>query len=314
LLSFFRNRARKEPGWLAVLVGEDAIRFVHAERAPGGRVRVTLAGERSGVQDSAAARRVVRELDFSRYRATTLLAREEYQIIVTDAPNVPREELRAAIRWRVKDLLRCHPDDAMLDVLEIPPPTGGEGRPTHQMFVIAAENSFIQARVDRCAALGIELAVIEVPETAQRNLATAAHGDGTAVALIHLLADRALITISYRGELYFARWLDIGADQLALARPERESLMDRVALEVQRSLDHFDRQYRFIGLGKLLVGPLAADDGFTDHLARAVGIEVEPYPLAEVLGGLPEPLGEPGLQGRLFHLLGAALREETKVP
>lgn len=274
---------------------------------------IELAGERSVGDDPSAIKALAREVEFDRFRCTTLLARAEYQMIVTEAPNVPREELRAAIRWRVKDLLRCHPDDAMLDVLDIPPPTG-EGRPLHQMFVIAAENSFIQARVDRCSALGIPLSVIEVPETAQRNLATAAHGDDTGVALIHLLADGTLITISYRGELYFARWLDIGADQLAAGAAERESLLDRIALELQRSFDHFDRQYRFVGLGKLLVGPLAADDGIVEHLARSVGIGVEPYPLAEVFEGTQEALRDPARQWRLFHLLGAALREESKVP
>jgi len=274
---------------------------------------VSLAGEHGIAEDPSAVKALAREVEFDRYRCTTLLARDEYQMIVTEAPNVPREELRAAIRWRVKDLLRCHPDDAMLDVLDIPPPAG-EGRPVHQMFVVAAENSFIQARVDRCSALGIPLSVIEIPETAQRNLATAAHGDDTAVALIHLLAGGALITISYRGELYFARWLDIGADQLAAGSAERESLLDRVALELQRSFDHFDRQYRFIGLGRLLVGPLAADDGITEHLARSVGVEVAPYPLAEVFEGEQPALRDPAGRWRLFHLLGAALREESKVP
>ncbi|MDW8469728.1 MAG: agglutinin biogenesis protein MshI [Burkholderiales bacterium] len=235
-------------------------------------------------------------------------------MILTEAPNVPRDELRAAIRWRVKDLLRCHPDDAMLDVLEIPGSGPGEARPTRQMFVVAAENTLVQAHVDRLSAAGITLSVIDIPETAQRNLATAAHGEESAVALVHALAHGTLVTISYRGELYFSRWLDVGADQLSAAPHGGGALMERIALELQRSFDHFERQYGFVGLGRVLVGPLASGDDLVEHLAQNLGVPVEPYPIGDVFGDLPEALRTRDGAARLFHLLGAALREETKAP
>ncbi|MCX7961665.1 MAG: agglutinin biogenesis protein MshI [Burkholderiales bacterium] len=292
----------------------EAIRFVHVQRTASGRASVGIAGERGASGDPAEAKRLARELDFGRYRCTTLLARDEYQMILTEAPNVPRDELRAAIRWRVKDLLRCHPDDAMLDVLDIPTSGAGEARPVRQMFVVAAENTLVQAHVDRFSAAGIALSVIDIPETAQRNLATAAHREESAVALVHMLANGTLVTVSYRGELYFARWLDVGADQLSAAPHASDALMERIALELQRSFDHFERQYGFVGLGRLFVGPLASGDGLVEHLAQNLGVPVEAYPIVDVFGDLPEALRTRDGAARLFHLLGAALREETKVP
>ena len=181
------------------------------------------------------------------------------------------------------------------------------------MLVFAAEYALIQARVDRCTGLGIPLSVIEVPETAQRNLATLAHRDASPVALLHLLADAALVTISIRGELYFARWIEIGTAHLARDAAGREAMVERIALELQRSFDHFERQYRFVGVGRLLLGPSGEEDGFAGELAQAIGIEVEPYPFDRVLAALPDGLREPAQRARLFHLLGAALREDTKV-
>lgn len=270
-----------------------------------------LAGERDFSAESGKAGDIARELDFRQYQCSTLLARAEYQILLTDAPNVPPEELRAAIRWRVKDLLSCDPDDAMLDLLDIPAPPG-ESRALHQLLVVAAENAVIKTRVDRFAALRIPLSVIEIPETAQRNLATLVHDETSGVALVHLLDEGALITISCSGELYFSRWIDIGTAQLAVASAERGALFERMTLELQRSFDHFEREYRSIGVARLLVGPLPEEYGLVEHLEHAMGVPVLPYPLASAFADGAEQLGDSARQSRLFHLLGAVLREEPR--
>ena len=41
-----------------------------------------------------------------------------YALLLVEAPDVPATELRAAIRWRVKDLIDFHIDDAVIDVFD----------------------------------------------------------------------------------------------------------------------------------------------------------------------------------------------------
>src|SRR5690606_31362999 len=53
-------------------------------------------------------------------RCTTLMGPNDYQLLLVEAPDVEATELRAAIRWRIKDLIDFHIDDAVIDVVEIP--------------------------------------------------------------------------------------------------------------------------------------------------------------------------------------------------
>ena len=99
---------------------------------------------------------------------------------------------------------------------------------------------------------------------------------------------------------------------LAAPGPARDEAMSRVALELQRTFDHFDRQFRFVAVAKLLVGPEPADSGIVAHLASNLDVPVEPLRLQEALSfGAEASLDREG-EWRLFHLIGAALRGEEK--
>ena len=293
-------------GIFAARIVEESLRFVRARRTREGTLTVEAAGERGLAEEAPKSRRLRRGLGFGARRCTTLLARGQYQVLLVDAPSVPRDELKSAMRWRVKDLLPWHPDDAVLDVLEVPPP--GAGRPARQMFVVAAHADTIRDCIERFSSLEIPLSVIEIPETAQRNLATYAAPQSGAVLLLHAVAEGTLVTISLSGELYFARWLDVAAEQYATPGG-RAVLYDRLALELQRSLDHFERQYAVSGAGRLYIGPVAGAAALATHLGDNLGVEAQPYPLAELFPGLAQSSGD-GV-GELFHLLGACLREEA---
>ena len=117
---------------------------------------------------------------------TTVLDQAEYSLLLTEAPDVPVEELRAAMRWRVKDLIDFHINDATLDVFDVP----GErvaGR-ARQMYAVAARSAVIQKRVDLLDAANINLQVIDIIELAQRNLAGLLPEDARGVALLSFTA------------------------------------------------------------------------------------------------------------------------------
>ena len=113
---------------------------------------------------------MAREFGVKRFRCTTLLRPQEYNILLVEAPAVKPEELKSAVRWRIKDMLDYHVDDATIDVLDVPVPAGTAQR-AHYMYTVAARNDTIRATLDRFNAGGIPLAVIDIPDTAQRNVA-----------------------------------------------------------------------------------------------------------------------------------------------
>jgi MSHA biogenesis protein MshI len=303
-------RRRAKAGWLVVELGEESVSFAHV--VPNGeRPVVEFAEERDwDAADPKSLERVAREFGVKHFQCTTLLRPDQYQILLVEAPAVKPDELKAAVRWRIKDMLDYHVDDATIDVLDLPVPPGAAQR-THYMYTVAARNDTIRATIERFAAAGMPLAVIDIPDTAQRNLAARLETDQRAVVALTFDGHGGLITVNFRGELYLSRRLDITAAQLAEASGEaRTRVLDRVLVETQRSLDHCERTYPFFALGRVLLGPLPGDGGLREHLAANLYLPVDALELGELVR-LPAEW-TPAEQAKWLKLIGAGLRVEKK--
>ncbi len=264
-----------------------------------------LPGQPDAVLDKAG-----REGQANAYHCATLLAGGEYQVISVESPNVPKEELRTAIRWRLKDMLDFPVAEATVDVLDIPVDQGG--RAPQSIFAIAARNSVIGPRQKLFLDARIDLGVIDIPEMAQRNISAMLEPEGRGVAMLSFGADGGLLTVSFRGELYLSRRFDVTLEQLLETDHDRKhASFDRITLELQRSLDNFERQFSFISVSKLLLAPSPVT-GLDEYLSSNMYMPVETLDLASVfdISETPE-LADPAQQGRFFLPLGAALRTEA---
>jgi MSHA biogenesis protein MshI len=305
--------AQKEPGWLAIALGEGELRFVHGRHSATGKSAITRFGSSSLEARQGAAEKLAKEMHFDRYQCATLLRPGEYQMLVVEAPTVPAAELKSAIRWRIKDLLDFHVDDATVDVLDIPPEAGAQPGRNHSMYAVAARNEIIRGCVKAFESAQIPLTAIDIPEIAQRNISALHETEGRGAALLYFNDEFGLLTITSRGELYLSRRIEIGMRQILGAGPEaRAELFGRVVLELQRSFDHFDRQYHFVPIAKVLLGPEPEHTGLYEHLKTNLDMPVEQVDLLERLSF--EGRGEPdaAAQWQLFHLIGASLRHEAK--
>lgn len=304
------RKARNEPGWMVIDTSDRELIAVHGDASGGGKPRVLQYAVRAIDDAAGALHRAARELNLEHMRCATLLDADDYQIVVVDAPNVPRDELKTAMRWRVKDMLDAHIDDVTLDVLDIPVPDAAPNR-NHTMYVVAGRNDAIEARTKRFEDAGIALSVIDIPETAQRNIAALYEQDGRATALLHLDLGGGLLTINHGGELYLTRRFDVALDQLA-AQDEtvRDNARGRVLLELQRSFDHFERHFSAIALAELLLAPPPEPIELDDYLRAGINVPVRVIDLNDVLDVAGGPL-DARLQWRLFHALGASLRHEV---
>lgn len=309
------SRSKKPDGWLAITLMRDAVCAAHVRRVTSGAPAVTMASSHAATGDSAEAvlEKLARDLHAERHQCTTLLSSREYQILSVDSPSVPPTELKTAIRWRLKDLLDYHIDDATIDVLDIPQDKNAPPR-SHAMYAIAAPSATIEHRQAVFGEARIPLSVIDIPEMAQRNIAALIEPQGRGIAMLSFDADGGLLTFSAGGELYLARRIDVPLPSQAGA-DQRTAAFERITLELQRSLDHFDRQYHYVTLAKLVLAPLGGDGaGLREHLANNLYTPVESIDLADVLDLAKAPaLKEPEQQQRYFLTLGAALRLEEKV-
>ena len=310
-MKWFGKSAAAEAGWLVVAQSDTRLSYVHGSYAPPAKPAVTRFGHVELDAKSHALEKLARELHFDRYQCSTLLRPGEYQMLLVEAPTVPQAELKSAIRWRVKDMLDYHIDDAAMDVLDIPPATEAAGR-GHSMYAVAARNDVIQERVKTFEDARVLLSVIDIPETAQRNISALHEVEGRGAALLYFHDDFGLLTVTCRAELYLSRRIEIGHAQLAGRAPEaRAELFNRIVLELQRTFDHFDRQFSYVPIAKVLLAPEPAETGLFEHLKANLDIPVERVDLLDHVS-FGKDVPDTAEQWRFFHLIGASFRHEAK--
>jgi MSHA biogenesis protein MshI len=230
-----------------------------------------------------------------------LLGQDHYQTVMVEAPSVPDDEIKSAIRWKVKDLLNFHIDDAVLDHLPVP---GGGGRPP-SLYVVAAQSVAVRALVLPYHDAGLQLDVIDIRETAQHNLSMRITPADYAVAVLHFDGENGLLTFSFGDSLIMSRRIE-GRGAAG------EALLDKVAMETQRSVDYFERQYSWLPLAKLYLAPCEQAKALLRRLGEYLPVGVESLDLARVFDFTGQvQLQDAHVQNAAFHLLGASLRRRA---
>lgn len=315
-------------GWLVVELNGKTARLAHVRRDDA-RPVVEFAERRPwDPADPKALERIAKEFGAGAFHCVTLLPRTEYQMVLVDAPSVPADEVKAALRWRIKDMIEYPVDEATIDMLQLPVPEGASR--ARQMYAVAARQQTVNATAERFIKAGMNLAVVDIPETAQRNLAALYEAEGRGVAVLTIGEDGGLVTVTFGGELYLSRYLDLTLQQLTESGGSDEGggsgtltldggnvrapLFERVLVEMQRTLDHCERQYPFFSVGRVVVGPLPEEIGLREHLAANLYLPVETMDLARVMR-LPRSASAwaPAERSRFLRLIGAGLRTEAKV-
>lgn len=302
------KKSRKKTGWLAFVIAGEHVLAASVERMPDAKPVVRLAAPVTAPSVAEAVDKVGRDGQASLRYYSTLLSGGEYQMLNVEAPSVPREEMKTAMRWRLKDVLDFPAAEATIDVLDIA--LDANSRAQQSIFVVAAKNSVIAPRQKLFLDAKVELAAIDIPEMAQRNVSAMLEPEGRGIAMLSFGDDGSLLTVSYRGELYLSRRFDVTLAQLLEPDHDRKhASFDKITLELQRSLDHFERQYSFISVAKLVLGPSAVT-GLDEYLSSNLYTPVETLNLASLfdLSRTPE-LADLAQQQRFFLAIGAALRD-----
>ena len=311
MLGWF-SKSTQESGLLAVAIEPEAIKFAHVRIAGGERPHATQwwSAPSAPSDQASSLQRGAKERGLARLACTTLLEPADYQILVVEPPKVPADELRAAIRWRIKDLIEYHIDDATVDVFEV----RAEGEPkgsAKAMYAVATPNEVVQKRIALFEDAKVPLRVIDIPEMAQRNVAALFESPDKATAMLAFSPWGGLLTISFHGELLLTRRLEVTSVQLG-QREHGDHYRERVATEITRSLDIFERQRLSVGVGELLLAPLPQDPGLEQFLHSRLYVPVVAAALPQVMDFSDGNAPTPEEQWEYFYLFGAALRVEEK--
>ena len=311
-LSKLFSTPSRDASWFSISLGMHGVYLAQVKQL--GSVISVLRCEYHETGEVSAERmdKLRHDADLGNHDFTTLLPPDDYQILMVDAPNVPDTELKTAIRWKIKDGLNYHIDDATVDILQIPNHKYGSDR-VQSLYAIAASNTSVKKHITLFEQAKINLKIIDIQEMAQRNIAALFEQNERALILLAFDDNGGLMTFTSKGELLLARRIEITAGQLQDANEQlRQQYLERVELELQRSLDYFDRQYNHLPVSSVLV--VAPDaEGLVSKLDAAVEAKVEKLDLSQVMDiSLAPALADSEFAAYALPALGAALRQEKK--
>jgi MSHA biogenesis protein MshI len=262
----------------------------------------------AGGADALAA--AIRAAGLPALPISVVLSPADYQLALVEAPDVPPAELRAAIRWRLKDAIDIQVEDAVIDVFEVPAQNrGGQGR---MMYAVAARRDAID-RYATALASAPGFSVVDVPELCLRNLAAALPAAARGVALVHLGNSMASVVLVQGRTFYFARQIDLHATMIAAPAEQAEASLDAggIVLELQRSLDYYERHFDQPPITRIAISPAGPRSAaLAKDLAGETGFEVASLDLNALLG-CPTPVTA-ATQAQCLLAVGAALRQERR--
>lgn len=198
-----------------------------------------------------------------------VLAPELYSLSLIEKPSVADDELRDAVRWRMRENLEYPVDEATLDVFAMPE-SAVRDRP--MVFVVAIQTQFLKMLLEKVYAAGIGVVSVDISELALRNIV---HGLYPAadqgVGLLRMTGSSSVINISRGEELFLSRRISgVPIDDITW-----EDVRERLLLQVQRSIDYYESAMSQPPCNGLLV---ATTHGWQDRVCEYLG-EMMPLPV-----------------------------------
>lgn len=226
-----------------------------------------------------------------------------YQLILGEAPKVPAEELPEALRWRIKDLVQYPIAEAVMGAFLLPEDSvRGSSR---MAYAVASQRKNIEAAVAASKQAGLQLKAIDIPELVLRNLAEACCDTKRGVALVKLQQGGGSLQIIRDGNLYLSRQFSLNYNAGLLDDLPGDALV----LELQRSLDYFERQMRQVPPGHIyLCGENVTSDKLTPQIRNALAVTINLLDLdsgVQIANTIPDHILSLALCA-----IGAALRQE----
>jgi len=184
---------------------------------------------------------------------------DEYQIVQVEAPEVLPSEMRAAIRWKLRDAINFNVDEAAVDIFETPEPV--RRTQSKMLFAVAARDSAIQRLSSTLKPVARGFNAIDIPELCLRNLSALLPQDTKGVAMLAVNDKFAQLVITRQGTMYLTRRIDTtrgGFNPHDTQRGEQPIGAASLALELQRSLDYYESHYDQTPIGDLVIAPATA--------------------------------------------------------
>lgn len=246
-------------------------------------------------------------MNLARSQCNFVLSPRDYNVYLVEAPAVEADELKAAVRWKIKDLIDIPAEDAVIEVFPVPD-DAFKGR-SRMLYAVVAVKSRVEQIIELARRAELELVSIDIPEMAMRNLVQQFANDDNGLAFLSLRESGSCMNLSRLGSLYLTRRINTQSGDDMMTLPDWESTRDRLVLEIQRSLDYYESQMGQNPVSRLLIAPRARDTAeLIESLNSAMAVEVSALEFAGSLEGAESISAQ--TRNACMMAIGAALRSD----
>jgi MSHA biogenesis protein MshI len=174
-----------------------------------------------------------------------VLDESQYEMQLLETPQVEEGELLEAVRWRLKDLISMPIDDAVIDAFPLPE-DAYRGR-IKMLYAVAASKETIEKTIKFVNQCGLTSSVIDIPELALRNIALyLPEMDFGTAALLKMKENHGDMLMYSHDAMYLSRQIEMGYSSLAhevgAFSLDNSVMLERLGLDLQRSLDYYESQ------------------------------------------------------------------------
>lgn len=255
-------------------------------------------------------------------------------------PKMPADELAEAVRWEARRQVPYDLGDAVIDYVVTGETTEGTAT-RYEVLLVAVEGRGVREALAAIEKTRGRVKVVDVNPLALRNTLRMTRPEEGTVVYVDIGGQRTEVNLFKQSRLRLTRSVETGgehctrafADAARLSAAEAEALkrekglfafssgspelesaaapIDRIILEVQRSIDYYRAQTRDREIQRvLLAGGGALLPGLKEHAAQFFDSPVEiDDPFAKVKGNGPGLANVRSLAPRFAVAMGLALRE-----
>lgn len=303
-----RKAAPAPAGTLGIHIGSRSICVAHVLQGAGPRPRARLMLVES--RSAPALRAALKRSRLGHLPCRAVLSHDEYQLVLTEAADVPPAELAAAMRWRIKDLIAFPVDEAVIDVIAAP--DSAPGVTQRSVMVVVARQQTVQEHISLLQQAGLNVLSLDVADLAVRNVVALSSFDAGGVGLLLVLSSYSTFTLYRQGALYLSRRIPIGFDDVKRAMDgdatAQDELFVQMTPDLRRSLDYYESHHRLQAVTSLVAWPPTKSVGkLAAGLTEILGIPSHAPPVNELM----DIEADPKIPVSLALLaVGAALRQD----
>lgn len=304
----FKKRSRFD-GLVGVNLDTQSVSLAHVVGAQdkGLALKVSDVREARGAQaqqDVLSA--IVDEHQLEGATTNFVLNPSQYSLLLVEAPKVPAEEMKQAVRWRIKELVDFNVNDAAIDIIHLPQ-DAFRGR-QQMVYVVAAAHKVVEEAEKLVNGAGLKLRYLDIAELSLCNLLDGFDTESHGCALMYLSGGEGVLNLVKHNALYLSRKVKVDLNMIDTQDPLGSSAFNHLLLETQRSLDYYESQLGQAPATELLLLPVG-DQGqpLGDALNANLGLNAHLLDLPQFLPGT-EQLSEQLLQRSLLAIAGAIRR------